>query len=256
MTNGRVLLIEDEPALARGLSDTLRAQGFEVTIAADGAQGLDAATSGAADLILLDVMLPKVNGYEICRAVRAHGLDVPILMLTAKGQEADVVLGLNLGADDYITKPFRMAELVARIRAFLRRRGPAHTLVAFGDCEVDLVARRACGATKGGSPSGYFALSASALEVYPFAIQGFHFSTALGLPSQPPSEGFTKVPFASFAHPRPPAERPSLIGQYETVTVAPGSKVLPVMPRVSSDGGAEPSKLQSVSVPSAFFTFR
>jgi DNA-binding response OmpR family regulator len=123
MTNGRVLLIEDEPALARGLSDTLRAQGFDVTMAADGAQGLDAATSGAADLILLDVMLPKVNGYEICRVVRAHGLDVPILMLTAKGQEADVVLGLNLGADDYITKPFRMAELVARIRAFLRRRG-------------------------------------------------------------------------------------------------------------------------------------
>jgi DNA-binding response OmpR family regulator len=143
MTNGRVLLIEDEPALARGLSDTLRAQGFDVTMAADGAQGLDAATSGAADLILLDVMLPKVNGYEICRVVRAHGLDVPILMLTAKGQEADVVLGLNLGADDYITKPFRMAELVARIRAFLRRRGPAPTLVAFGDCEVDLVARRA-----------------------------------------------------------------------------------------------------------------
>jgi len=75
--------------------------------------------------------------------VRAHGLDVPILMLTAKGQEADVVLGLNLGADDYITKPFRVTELVARIRAFLRRRGPAPTVVTFGDCEVDLVARRA-----------------------------------------------------------------------------------------------------------------
>ena len=87
MTHGRLLLIEDEPALARGLSDTLRAQGFDVTIAADGAQGLEAATSGAADLILLDVMLPKVNGYEICRAVRAHGLDVPILMLTAKGRK-------------------------------------------------------------------------------------------------------------------------------------------------------------------------
>ena len=87
-------------------------------------------------------MLPKVNGYEICRAVRAHGLDVPILMLTAKGQEQDVVLGLNLGADDYITKPFRVAELIARVRAFLRRRGPAPTLVTFGDCEVDLAARR------------------------------------------------------------------------------------------------------------------
>jgi DNA-binding response OmpR family regulator len=143
MSEGRVLLIEDEPALARGLSDTLRGQGFDVTLAADGAQGLDAATAGRCDLILLDVMLPKVNGYEICRAVRAHGLDVPILMLTAKGQEADIVLGLNLGADDYITKPFRVAELIARIRAFLRRRGPSPTLVAFGDCEVDLAARRA-----------------------------------------------------------------------------------------------------------------
>ncbi len=149
MTHGRVLLIEDEPVLARGLSDALRAHGFDVTIARDGAQGLDAGTSGAADLILLDVMLPKVNGFEICRAVRAHGLDVPILMLTAKGQEADVVLGLNLGADDYITKPFRIAELVARIRAFLRRRGPAPTSMAFGDCEVDLVARRA---TRKGTP--------------------------------------------------------------------------------------------------------
>jgi DNA-binding response OmpR family regulator len=143
VSEARVLLVEDEPALTRGLSDTLRAQGFEVTVAADGAQGLDAATRGAADLILLDVMLPKVNGYEICRAVRAQGLDVPILMLSAKGQEADIVLGLNLGADDYITKPFRVAELIARMRAFLRRRGPAPTRVTFGDCEVDLTAGRA-----------------------------------------------------------------------------------------------------------------
>ena len=87
-------------------------------------------------------MLPKVNGYEICRAVRAQGLDVPILMLTAKGQEQDVVLGLNLGADDYITKPFRVGELIARVRAFLRRRQAAPSVVRFGDCEVDLPARR------------------------------------------------------------------------------------------------------------------
>jgi DNA-binding response OmpR family regulator len=143
MSDARVLLIEDEPALARGLSDTLRAQGFDVTVAADGARGLDEAARGTADLILLDVMLPRVNGYEICRAVRAQGLDVPILMLSAKGQEADVVLGLNLGADDYITKPFRVAEVIARMRAFLRRRGPAPTRCVFGDCEVDLAARRA-----------------------------------------------------------------------------------------------------------------
>ena len=134
----RVLLVEDEPALARGLSDTLRANGFDVTVAADGERGLDAALSGSADLILLDVMLPKINGYEICRAVRAQGIDVPILMLTAKGQEQDVILGLNLGADDYITKPFRIGELIARARAFLRRRGPAPTCFRFGDCDVDL----------------------------------------------------------------------------------------------------------------------
>ncbi len=138
----RVLLVEDEPALARGVSDTLRANGFEVILATDGERGLDAASSGAADLILLDVMLPKINGYEICRALRAQGIDVPILMLTAKGQEQDVILGLNLGADDYITKPFRMGELIARARAFLRRRGPAPTRFSFGDCEVDLSARK------------------------------------------------------------------------------------------------------------------
>jgi DNA-binding response OmpR family regulator len=138
----RVLLIEDEPALARGLSDTLRANGFDVTVAADGERGLDAATRGAADLILLDVMLPRINGYEICREVRAQGIDVPILMLTAKGQEQDVILGLNLGADDYITKPFRTGELIARARAFLRRRGPARTSFRFGECEVDVAARR------------------------------------------------------------------------------------------------------------------
>jgi DNA-binding response OmpR family regulator len=138
----RVLLIEDEPALARGLSDTLRGRGFDVEVASDGERGLEAALSGRADLILLDLMLPKVNGYEICRAIRANGIDVPVLMLTAKGQEQDVILGLNLGADDYITKPFRIGELVARARAFLRRRGPAPSVFRFGECEVDLRSRK------------------------------------------------------------------------------------------------------------------
>jgi DNA-binding response OmpR family regulator len=141
-TTARVLLIEDEPALARGLSDTLRANGFDVTVATDGERGLDAATRGDVDLILLDVMLPKVDGYEICRAVRSQGIEVPILMLTAKGREQDVIQGLNLGADDYITKPFRSGEVVARARAFLRRRGPAPTMFRFGECDVDLRARR------------------------------------------------------------------------------------------------------------------
>ena len=141
MIGQRVLLIEDEPALVRGLSDTLRSNGFVVATAIDGERGLDAALANDADVILLDVMLPKVNGYEICRAVRVQGIDVPILMLTAKGQEQDVILGLNLGADDYITKPFRTGELLARVRAVLRRRAAPAPVVRFGGCEVDFVAR-------------------------------------------------------------------------------------------------------------------
>jgi DNA-binding response OmpR family regulator len=142
MSRPCVLLVEDEPALVRGLSDKLAASGMDVQVATDGQAGLDAALAGRADLILLDVMLPGVNGYEICRAVRRHGLDVPIVMLTAKGQEADVVLGLDLGADDYVTKPFRPAELVARVRALLRRRRDSRPVCRFGDCEIDLAARR------------------------------------------------------------------------------------------------------------------
>ena len=142
MSRPKVLLVEDEPALVRGLSDMLAANGVDVQVATDGQAGLDAALAGGADLMLLDVMLPGVNGFEICRAVRRHGLDVPIVMLTAKGQEADVVLGLNLGADDYITKPFRAAELLARVRALLRRRRAPNPVCQFGECEIDLAARR------------------------------------------------------------------------------------------------------------------
>jgi DNA-binding response OmpR family regulator len=142
MSRRRILLIEDEPALVRGLSDMLAGHGHEVAVATTGQAGLDAALGGRFDLIVLDLMLPGVNGYEICRAVRRHGLDVPILMLTARTQEADVVLGLELGADDYLTKPFRPAELLARVRALLRRRRPPDPVCQFGDCEIDLAARR------------------------------------------------------------------------------------------------------------------
>ena len=142
MSEGRVLLVEDEPALARGLSDTLRAQGFDVHVAADGHRGLEMAASVKPDLILLDIMLPKVNGFDVCRTLRGQGTDVPIVMLTAKGQEEDVILGLNLGADDYITKPFRIGELIARTKALLRRRGSDRTVQRFGDCEIDMTARR------------------------------------------------------------------------------------------------------------------
>src|ERR1035438_5048489 len=110
MNGSRILIVEDEPALLRGLTDTFAAKGCEVLSAADGERGLELALSAQPDLILLDIMLPKVNGYEICRAIREHSLDVPIIMLTARGQEEDIVLGLNLGADDYVTKPFKIRE--------------------------------------------------------------------------------------------------------------------------------------------------
>ncbi len=142
MSRHCVLIVEDEPPLMRGLSDSFRAQGFEVLGAADGESGLEAALSKKPDLILMDVMLPRMNGYEVCRAIRDKDADTPILMLTAKGQEKDIILGLNLGADDYITKPFRIGELIARVKALLRRRPPSQSVVRFGDCEVDLHARR------------------------------------------------------------------------------------------------------------------
>jgi len=137
----RILIVEDEAALLRGLADTFAAKGYEVITAADGESGLELALARSPDLVLLDIMLPRVNGYELCRAMRHHGLDTPIVMLTAKGQEEDVVLGLNLGADDYVTKPFRVAELVARAAAFLRRRKAARTAICrFGDYELNLTA--------------------------------------------------------------------------------------------------------------------
>jgi DNA-binding response OmpR family regulator len=138
----RLLIVEDESPLVRGLSHTFRANGFDVVAAADGPSGLEAARSEKPDLILLDVMLPKMNGYEVCRAIRSEDAETPILMLTAKTQEQDIILGLNLGADDYITKPFRTGELIARIKALLRRRAPAGPLFLFGDFELDVAAGR------------------------------------------------------------------------------------------------------------------
>ena len=143
MTGDRILIVEDEPALLRGLMDTFRAKGCEVLTARDGEAGLSLALDKNPDLILLDIMLPRVNGYEICRAVREHGMEMPILMLTAKGQEEDIILGLNLGADDYITKPFRIGELVARANAFLRRKKLKQvTVCKFGGCELNLTAHK------------------------------------------------------------------------------------------------------------------
>ena len=138
MTGSRILIVEDDAAMLRGLKDNFLTQGCTVDTAADGEAGLAAALSGVHDLVLLDIMIPKVNGYEICRAMRERGIEVPIIILTAKGQEEDIILGLNLGADDYVTKPFRIRELLARANAFLRRRNvQAAEVLRFGEFELD-----------------------------------------------------------------------------------------------------------------------
>jgi len=120
-----ILLVEDEEGLIITLTDRLVSEGFDVTSANDGKKGFDAAVSGRFDLIILDVMLPKKNGYDVCRDLRQKGIQTPILMLTAKGETIDKVLGLKLGADDYLTKPFEVIELLARVEALLRR-SPHH----------------------------------------------------------------------------------------------------------------------------------
>ncbi len=142
MSAQTILIIEDDPVLLRGLRDNFEAQGYLVRTARDGQKGLDALLTAPPDLLLLDLMLPKVNGYEICQAARARQLDVPIIMLTAKGQEDDIVRGLELGADDYVTKPFSIRELIARVRAFLRRQAPETAGYEFGDCRLDLTAHK------------------------------------------------------------------------------------------------------------------
>jgi two-component system alkaline phosphatase synthesis response regulator PhoP len=149
----RVLLVEDEPGLRLTLSDRLVSEGYAVDAASDGETGLAQASSGAYDLIVLDVMLPRMNGFDICREVRHRGVTTPILMLTARGQVVDRVVGLKLGADDYLTKPFETIELMARLEALLRRRPsaaqPGGDTYRFGDIVVDF---RRAEVTRGAQP--------------------------------------------------------------------------------------------------------
>lgn len=143
MPHETVLIIEDDPAMLEGLEGNFEFEGYTVGTASDGEEGLNAALEGRPDLIVLDIMLPKINGYEVCRLVRREGLDVPIIMLTAKGQESDIVLGLELGADDYVTKPFGVMELLARVKALLRRRRRGRPeAYEFGPFALDLRARK------------------------------------------------------------------------------------------------------------------
>ncbi len=138
----KILIVEDDAVLLRGLKDNFASEGYQTLTAKTGDEGLDLLLDGGPDIALLDVMLPGINGYEICQAARRDGCEIPIIMLTAKGQESDIVRGLEMGADDYVTKPFSIKELIARVGAFLRRHGCADTLLfEFGDCSLD---RRSC----------------------------------------------------------------------------------------------------------------
>jgi two-component system alkaline phosphatase synthesis response regulator PhoP len=141
----RILIVDDEPEMVRGLQDNLRFEGYQTLTAGNGERALALAVSEAPDLIVLDLMLPGQSGWEVCRALRQRGLDIPIIMLTARGEEADQVRGLELGADDYVTKPFSLRELLARIRAVLRRPGPRRAVesFAFGEARLEPRTRRA-----------------------------------------------------------------------------------------------------------------
>ena len=132
-----ILVVEDEPAIATGLKDDLELEGYRVDVAEDGVAALEAIGGKAFDLILLDVMLPKKDGFSVCRELRASGVRTPIILLTARGEEADKIRGLNLGADDYVTKPFSPRELNARIQAVLRRGATIGSVSKFGNVVVD-----------------------------------------------------------------------------------------------------------------------
>ncbi|WP_046494501.1 response regulator transcription factor [Streptomyces odonnellii] len=140
----RLLIVEDEKRLAVSLARGLRAEGFAVDVVHDGLEGLHRAGEGVYDLVVLDIMLPGMNGYRVCAALRAAGNDVPILMLTAKDGEYDEAEGLDTGADDYLTKPFSYVVLVARVKALLRRRGSAGAspVLRVGGLSIDTAARR------------------------------------------------------------------------------------------------------------------
>ena len=163
-----ILLIEDEPGLVMTISDLLAAEGYQVESVADGESGLSRATREKYALIILDVMLPKKTGFEICRQLRQTGVDTAILMLTAKTQVIDRVVGLKLGADDYLTKPFEPAELVARVEALLRRVNKENRVdlrsYQFGDVEIDFETAEA---RKGGDP---LALAAKELQLLRYLI--------------------------------------------------------------------------------------
>lgn len=166
--NENILVVEDEQDLRMTLSDRLESEGFAVECAGDGLEGYNKATGGGFDLIILDVMLPRRNGFDVCRDIRQAGVNIPVLMLTARGQTVDKVLGLKIGADDYVTKPFEMLELMARVEALLRRapaKPPTQEVHQFGPLRVDL---RGTEVTRDGEPVN---LSAREFQLLRYLIE-------------------------------------------------------------------------------------
>ncbi len=148
----KILVVEDEPNMVMGLRDNFEFEGYEVLTARDGVEGLQLALEESPDLVVLDVMMPRMSGLEVCKQLRTQRASIPIIMLTARGQEVDKVVGLELGADDYVTKPFSIRELLARVKAVLRRTAVLpkdQDQHSFGDVEVDL---RRCRVLRSGKP--------------------------------------------------------------------------------------------------------
>ncbi len=162
----KILIVEDEPNMVAGLRDNFEFEGYQVLTAGDGAEGLQRALAESPDLVVLDVMMPKMSGLDVCKHLKAKRPSIPIIMLTARGQEVDKVVGLELGADDYVTKPFSIRELMARVKAVLRR---SHTLpkdqerCSFGAIEVDL---RRCQVTRDGKPLDFSAKEFDLLKYF------------------------------------------------------------------------------------------
>ena len=160
----RILIVEDEPNMVAGLRDNFEYEGYEVLTASDGAEGLGRALNDAPDLVVLDVMMPKMSGLDVCKQLKAKRPSIPVIMLTARSQEVDKVVGLELGADDYVTKPFSIRELLARIKAVLRRaHGGSQERYAFGDVAVNL---RTCQVTRDGKPVEFSAKEFDLLKYF------------------------------------------------------------------------------------------
>ena len=166
MAATKILIVEDEPNMVAGLRDNFEFEGFQVATALDGLEGLEQALKISPDLVILDVMMPKMSGLDVCKQLKAKRPSIPIIMLTARGQEVDKVVGLELGADDYVTKPFSIRELLARVKAVLRRAQGAtkdQERYSFGDVEVNV---RSCRVIRGGKPVEFSAKEFELLKYF------------------------------------------------------------------------------------------